>query len=82
MVCSWLPFFFISGRELPVELISAATVEHEDSFIIIGGGYGNSRSNKIYKHKDGDQWVEVSTTLTQGKADLTAIKVKSSLFNC
>ena len=57
-------------------------VEYEDSFNIIGGSTGSfGNSDKIYNYnKAGGQWVELPTTLSEGKRVLTAIKVKSSFF--
>ena len=70
-----------SGNRLPHALYEAATVEHRDSFIILGGKLGPA-SDKIYKYdKDGSQFVEVLTTLSEEKPYLTAIKVKPSIFN-
>ena len=56
--------------------------EHEKSFNIIGGWTGGSLSDRIYKYNTGGggQWVELTTTLSRGKYDMTAIKVKSSFF--
>ena len=77
----------ISGTSLPHGLYAAAVVEHQNSFLIIGGfgRYGSSSSfysDKIYKYDTaGDgQWLELPTTLSEGKAYVTAIKVKSSIF--
>ena len=73
---------FISGISLPHRLEGAAVIEHEDSFMILGGNDGVSTRKTIYKYnKDGGQWVEVPTTLSEEKQYLTAIKVKSSIFN-
>ena len=63
--------------------MKAATVDHEDSFLILGGrDYdGDTYSDKIYKYvKDGGQWVELPTRMSEGKRSLAAVKVKSSLF--
>ena len=76
-----------SGNSLPHSLYAAATVEHDDTFVIIGGKGGTSSgswtaSDKIYKYdKGGSQLVEVLTTLSEEKPYLTAIKVKPSIFN-
>ena len=73
---------FISGNSLPHPLEGAAVIEHEDSFMILGGNGNGGDSDKIYKYnKDGGQWVEVPAVLSEGKHHLTAIKVKSSIFN-
>ena len=75
--------FCISGNSLPQSLNNAATVDHEESFMIFGGNTGsNSKLNKIYKYNtDGGQWDEVDTTMSQAKDRLTAIKIKGSIFN-
>ena len=73
-----IQIFSFSGNSLPHALHSAATVEHMDSFIFLGG----AASDKIYKYdKDGSQFVEVLTTLSEGKELLIAIKVTPSIFN-
>ena len=75
----------ISGNSLPHQLHSGAVVEHEDSFMILGGegkinGF-NQYFDKIYKYAaDGGHWVEVPTRLSEGKYSLIAITVKSSFF--
>ena len=76
-----------TANSLPHSLYGAAIVEHQDSFIILGGriseGYDIDLqySKKIYKYNsDGEQWVEVPSTLNEGKELMTAIKVKSSFF--
>ena len=53
----------------------AATVQHEDSFIIFGGKSSNSAKTYIYD-KDESQFVEILTTLSEEKAHLAAIKIK------
>ena len=72
----------ISGKTLPHQLWGAAVIEHEDTFIIIGGEIRSGlHTNKTYKYvKDGGQWVEMPTTLSEGKALVTAVQVKSSFF--
>ena len=78
----------IPGNSLPTKLIGAAVVEHEKSFLIIGGRYNDGEhiysrtySDKIYKYEvQGGQWLELSTTLSEGKGWLPTIKVKPSLI--
>ena len=75
---------FISGNSLPHTLSKAPTVDHEKSFMIYGGRPGSSSSyvDKIYKfNTDGGQWDEESTTMSQAKDFMTAIKIKGSIFN-
>ena len=62
--------------------------EHKDSFVIIGGlgviggGVLASYSDKIYRYDTSvGGWTEVQTTLSEGKSDVTAMKVKSSAFD-
>ena len=76
--------FFISGNSLPHNLAYAATVENKQSFMIYGGYTSSSWGNvdKIYKYNtDGGQWDEVPTTMSQAKDQMTAIKIKGSIFN-
>ena len=78
----------VSGNRLPTALRGAAVVEHESSFIILGGLYvresgGSSRTDKIYKWEDtsdGGQWIKMPTTLKERKDFITAINVASSSF--
>ena len=72
----------ISGISLPFELGEAAVIEHEDSFVIIGGNSGNPFSDKIYRYNatSGD-WTELQTTLSEEKRSVTAMKVKASAFD-
>ena len=75
------PFLSFSGNTLPLGLSAAAMVEHEDSFILVGG-QANGMSDKIYKYdKDGSQFVEVLTTLIEKMQAPVAMKVKPSIFN-
>ena len=74
--------FFISGNSMPQKLIDAATVQIEDSFMIYGGFNGSSIVDKIYKYnKDGGQWEEMPTTMSEPKEGMTAIKIRPSIFN-
>ena len=72
----------ISGTSLPINHIDAAVVEHEDSFVIIGGQSGWDLSDKIYRYNatSGD-WTELQTTLSEEKRSVTAMKVKASAFD-
>ena len=65
--------------------MAAAVIEHEDTFMVIGGSTVDDDgiqvgSDKIYKYSkdDGGQWVEVPSTLSETKYHIAAIKVKSS----
>ena len=81
MLCNFPSF--ISGNSLPYPVEAAAVIGHEDSLMILGGfkGSGYDYNNKIYKYNnDGGQWVEVPTTLSEGKGWLTGIKVKPSFL--
>ena len=51
--------------------------------MIFGGNTGsNSKLNKIYKYNtDGGQWDEVTTTMSQAKYGVAAMKIKGSIFN-
>ena len=70
--------FFISGNSLPHILTRAATVDHEQSFMIYGGDTG-SNVDKIYKYnQENGLWIEEAATLSERKRLLTAIKVKKS----
>ena len=58
-------------------------VEHEESLVILGGYTGSAYSDKIYKwadKEDGGQWIELPSTLSEGRYQMTAIKVKPSSF--
>ena len=61
--------------------INAATVEHEDSFIILGGR-GNGYSDKVYKYTTWSSGFRCPLPqVREGNIlPLTAIKVKSSIF--
>ena len=62
----------------------AATVNHEESFMIYGGESGSSSSyvDMIYKYNtDGGQWDEMPFTMREKKYGVTAIKIKGSIFN-
>ena len=63
-------------------LAFAATNENEDSFFIIGGYNCSSRTHKI---STSTTRIEVNvvepTTMSEEKNSLTAIRVKSSIFN-
>ena len=49
--------------------------------MIYGGYDGSSSVDKIYKYNtDGGQWDEVPTTMSQAKYQMTAIKVKNTIF--
>jgi len=68
-----------TGNSLPHNLAYAATVDHEESFMVYGGF---PRVDKIYKYNnDRGLWDEVDTTMSEKKNSVTAIKVKKSLFN-
>ena len=42
----------------------------------------NPMVDKIYKYNtDGGQWDEVTTTMSQAKYGVAAIKIKGSIFN-
>ena len=69
----------ISGTSLPHPLSAAAVVEHEDSFLILGG-LANVFSKKIFNYNPEGQWVEVPTPLSEGKQLPTAINVKATIF--
>ena len=50
--------------------------------MIYGGYTGSSFVDKIYKYNtDGGQWVEMPTTISEKKYQMTAINVKKSIFN-
>ena len=74
--------FCISGNSLPQDLYYAATVNHEESFMIYGGSDGPLHHfNKIYRYNmDNGQWVEEAATISEAKEAVTAIRVKQSLF--
>ena len=73
----------IPGNSLPFKNADAAVVEHESSFLIIGGyceGCGGY-SKSIYKYEvEGGRWIELPTTLNEGKSWMTAIEVEPSLI--
>ena len=72
----------ISGTSLPINHIDAAVVEHEDSFVIIGGRTGNGDTDKIYRYNaSSGGWTEVQSTLSEARYILTAMKVKASAFD-
>ena len=74
-------FIRFSGNSLPNALHSATTLAYEDSFIILGGA-GGGINDKILKYeKNGGQVAEVLTTLSEGKKELSAIKVNPTIFN-
>ena len=74
--------FCISGNSLPNKLSDAATVDHEESFVIYGGWTGRDRVDKIYKYNtDGGQWDEMPLTMSKKKSEMTTIKIKGSIFN-
>ena len=69
----------------------AAVVDHDNSFLIIGGVYDDGTlnayggpwkySDKIYKYEvEGGEWLELPTTLSEGKSIFTAMKIKPSLI--
>ena len=66
-------------------LAFAATNENEDSFFIIGGYNCSSRTHKNDKISTSTTRIEVNvvepTTMSEEKNSLTAIRVKSSIFN-
>ena len=75
----------ISGTSLPHTLTGAAVVEHEDSFLILGGYDGSSMSDQlfIYSYKEEREeweWEEVPTPLSEKRQYLTAINVKATIF--
>ena len=70
----------ISGTSLPHTLFAAAVVEHEDSFLILGGHMGSSDSDKIFNYNPEGQWVEVPTPLSERKYLITAINVNATIF--
>ena len=73
----------ISGTWIPQSVGYAAIVELEDSLVIIGGYSSrvNSRINKIFKYDVNLQtWTEVGT-ISQGKDTVTAMKVKTTVFD-
>ena len=75
----------ISGNSFPVQLYRAAVVEHEDSFLILGGYDGSSMSDQlfIYSYKEEREeweWEEVPTPLSEKRQYLTAINVKATVF--
>ena len=72
----------ISGTTLPYPLRYAAVVEDGNSFNMIGGSTDTGYSDKILKYDpNGGQWTEVQTSMSRGKGDLTAMKVKPSFFS-
>ena len=81
------PFVFLSGWQPMFSLTfqgCAATVDHEQSFMIYGGYSSTlgSRVDKIYKYNQGNsQWDEEVTTMSGAKSSVTAIKIKGSIFN-
>ena len=77
--------FLFSGNSLPYALSTATTLAHEDTFIILGGQRDanlGGASDKILKYdKNGSQVADVLTSLSEGKVQLSAIKVNPSIFN-
>ena len=68
-----------------MRLAYAAVVPFEETFLIIGGTKGGPRgpfSSKVYKYTtaEGD-WQEMPFKLSEGKFELTAMMVPSSLFD-
>ena len=74
----------ISGTSLPHTLWGASVIEHEDSFLILGGntgiGGGTTYSDKLLIYNSEGQWVEVPTPLSERKYFLTAINVNATIF--
>ena len=74
----------ILGTSLPHTLRSAAVVQHADTFVIIGGtgGGSNGDSDKIYRYNvSSGGWTELQTTLSEGRFQVTAMKIKSTAFD-
>ena len=78
-----LGYYIISGTRLPRTLRSAAVVQHEDTFVIIGGWIGGlSYSDKIYRYDaSSGVWTKLQTTLSEGRFQVTAMKIKSTAFD-
>ena len=73
----------ISGTNLPNRLEQSSVIEHDDSFVIIGGlSISSTYSDKIYRYDVSlGGWTELQTTLSQGKWLMTAMKIKPAAFD-
>ena len=73
----------ISGNALPKPILYAATVEINDTFLLIGGlGEEEEAYDTIYKYDNGD-WLEIPQKLRVARFYSTAILVqKDSLTIC
>ena len=79
-----------SATSLPHPLGGATLVELEGYYLMIGGitwvgqhpyQQGGEESDKILKYVNGDsQWTEMTYSLSKGKWNFPAIKVKQSIF--
>ena len=71
-----------SGPILPHRLAEAAVIEHDESFVIIGGHARQVWTDKIYRYNaTSGGWTKLQTTLSEGKRSVTAMKVKASAFD-
>ena len=61
-----------------MELDGAAVVPFETTFLIIGGQY--RYSDKVYRYTTEGNWEEMPMKLSEGKFEVTAMIVPSSLF--
>ena len=68
---------------------AAATIEHSNSFLMIGGNTGHSSSSKAiatvysYKSENGGKWVEEMYTMAEAMGNHVAMRVKpSTLDSC
>ena len=71
------------GTPLPMELICAAVVPFETTFLVVGGEKGsNSYSDKVFLYETSGEWKEMThMKLSQPKQGVAAMLVPSSLFD-
>ena len=62
--------------------MDATVVPYESTFLVVGGDTVNGRSDKVYHYTASGQWEEMTNMqLAEGKSQVAAMLVPSSLFN-
>merc|ERR1712117_517722 len=74
-----------SGNSLPAAIYSAATIEHSNSFLMMGGYDGTNRRHIAtvysYKSENGGKWVQEPFKMAEAKNHFVAMRVNPSIFN-
>jgi len=71
-----------TAQPLPQTLLGAATVQYQDTFILVGGRNSSLVTvDTLYMYQASDEsWIELDAKLQSGKKDVIAMLVKKSNF--